>query len=198
MWCAVLKRKKSLQYKKWGVQSLSCVQLFATLWTAAHQAPLSFTISQSLLKFNSIESMMSSNHLVICWPFGSCLQSCPKSGSSLMSQPLASGGQSIGASGSASVLSTNIRVGTRISFRVDWFDLLSVQETPKSLLQHHSSKASILRHSAFFMVQLSHPYVTTGKATALTLQALVRKVMSLFFNMLSKLLIAFLKRGKCL
>ena len=141
MWCAVLKRKKSLQYKKWGVQSLSCVQLFATLWTEAHQAPLSFTISQSLLKFNSIESMMSSNHLVICWPFGSCLQSCPKSGSSLMSQPLASGGQSIGASGSASVLSTNIRVGTRISFRVDWFDLLSVQETPKSLLQHHSSKS---------------------------------------------------------
>jgi len=155
--CCLWRWRKSLQGEKWGVQSFSCVRLFATLWTAAHQPPLSFTISQSLLKFISIESMMSSNHLVLCWPFSSCLQSCPKSGSSLISQLLASGGQSIGASGSASVLSINIMVGTRISFRVDWFDLLSVQGTPTSLLQHHSSKASILRCSAFFMVLLSHP-----------------------------------------
>ena len=144
--CCLWRGQKSLQYKKWGVQSLSCVQLFATLWTT----PSVLTISQSLHKFISIESMKSSNHLVICQPFSSCLQSCPKSGSSPMSQPLASGGQSIGASGSASVLSTNIRVGTRISFKVDWFGLLSVQGTPKSLLQHHSSKASILQCSAFF------------------------------------------------
>ena len=137
---------------------------------------------------------MSSNHLVLCWPFSSCLQSCPKSGSSLMSQLFASGGQSIG----ASVLSINIRVGTRISFRVDWFDLLSVQGTPKSLLQHHSSEASILRCSAFFMVLLSHPYLTTGKAKALMLWTFVRKVMSLLFNMLSRLFIAFLPRCKCL
>ena len=137
---------------------------------------------------------MSSNHLVLCWPFSSCLQSCPKSGSSLMSQLFASGGQSIG----ASVLSINIRVGTRISFRVDWFDLLSVQGTPKSLLQHHSSEASILRCSAFFMVLLSHPYLTTGKAKALMLWIFVRKVMSLLFNMLSRLFIAFLPRCKCL
>ena len=137
---------------------------------------------------------MSSNHLVLCWPFSSCLQSCPKSGSSLMSQLFASGGQSIG----ASVLSINIRVGTRISFRVDWFDLLSVQGTPKSLLQHHSSEASILRCSTFFMVLLSHPYLTIGKAKALMLWTFVRKVMSLLFNMLSRLFIAFLPRCKCL
>ena len=85
-----------------------------------------------------------------------------------------------------------------ISFRIDWFDLLSVQGTPKSLLQHHSSEASILRCSAFFMVLLSHPYLTTGKAKALMLWTFVRKVMSLLFNMLSRLFIAFLPRCKCL
>ena len=122
----------------------------STLWTTTSV----LTISQSLHKFISIESMKSSNHLVICQPFSSYLQSCPKSGSSLMSQLLASGGQSIRASGSASVLSTNIRVGTRISFKVDWFDLLSVQGTPKSLLQHHSSKASIFQCSAFFFFSI--------------------------------------------
>ena len=85
-----------------------------------------------------------------------------------------------------------------ISFRIDWLDLLAVQGTLKSLLQHHSSKASILQHSAFFIVQLSHPYMTTGKTIALTRQTFVGKVMSLFFNMLSRLVIAFLPRSKCL
>ena len=85
-----------------------------------------------------------------------------------------------------------------ISFRIDWFDILAVQGTLKSLLQHHSSKASILWHSAFFMVQLSHPYMTTGKTTALTRWTFVGKVMSLLFNMLSRLVIAFLPRSKCL
>ena len=85
-----------------------------------------------------------------------------------------------------------------ISFRIDWFDLLAVQGTLKSLLQHHSSKASILRHSAFFIVQLSHPYMTTGKSIALTRQTFVGKVMSLLFNMLSSLVIVFLPRSKCL
>ena len=84
-----------------------------------------------------------------------------------------------------------------ISFRVDWFDLLAVQGIRKSLLQHHSLKASILRHSAFIMVQLSHPYMTTGKTIALTIQTFVSKVMSLLFNMLSRLVIAFLPRNKC-
>ena len=85
-----------------------------------------------------------------------------------------------------------------ISFRIDWFDLLAVQRTLKSLLQHHSSEASILRDSAFSIVQLSHPYVTTGKTIVLTRQTFVGKVMSLLFNMLSRLVIAFLPRTKCL
>ena len=85
-----------------------------------------------------------------------------------------------------------------ISFRIDWFDLLAVQGTLKSLLQHHSSKASILQHSAFFIVQLSHPFMTTGKTIALTKQTFVGKVMSLLFSMLSRLVITFLPRSKCL
>ena len=85
-----------------------------------------------------------------------------------------------------------------ISFRIDWFDLLAVQETLKSLLQHHGSKASILRRSAFFIVQLSQPYMTTGKTIALIRRTFVGKVMSLFFNMLSRLVITFLPRSKCL
>ena len=85
-----------------------------------------------------------------------------------------------------------------ISFRMDWLDLLAVQGTLKSLLQHHTSKASVLRHSAFFIVQLSHPYMTTGKTKALTRETFVGKVMSLLFNMLSRLVITFLPRSKCL
>ena len=110
-----------------------------------------------------------------------------------MSQILASGGQSIGAL--ASVLPMNSGL---ISFRTDWFDLLADQGTLRSLLQHHSSKASILWRSAFFIVQLSHPYVTTGKTIALTIQTFAGKVMSLLFNKLSRLVIAFLPRSKCL
>ena len=110
-------------------------------------------------------------------PFSSCPQSFPASGSFQMSQLFASGGQSIGASASASNEYSGL-----ISFRIDWFDLLAVQGTLKSLLQHHSSKASILRRLAFFIVQLSHPYMTTGKTITLTRQTLVGKVMSLFFN----------------
>ena len=121
-------------------------------------------------------------------PF-SCLQSFPASGSFQMSQLFASGGQSIGVSASASGL---------ISFRMDWFDLLEVQGTLKSLLQHHSSKASVLRCSAFFTVQLSHPYMTTGKTIALTRQNFAGKVISQLFNMLFRLVITFLPRNKCL
>ena len=112
-----------------------------------------------------------------------------------MSQFFASGGQSIGASASASVLPMNSGL---ISYRMDWLDLLAAQGTLKSLLQHHSSKASILLHSAFFIVQLSHPYMTTGKTIALTRWTFVGKVMSLLFNMLSSLVITFLPRSKCL
>ena len=110
-----------------------------------------------------------------------------------MSQLFASGGQSIGVSVSASVLPLNIQDS---SFRMDWLDLLAVQGTLKSLLQHHSSKASNLRSSAFFIVQLSHLCMTTGKTTALTRWTFVGKVMSLLFNMLSKLVITFLPRSK--
>jgi len=126
-------------------------------------------------------------------PFSSCPQSFPASGSFQMSQLLASGGQSIG-------FSFNIGPSDEhsglISFRMDWLDLLAVQGTLKSLLQHHSSKASILRRSAFFTVQLSHPYMTTGKTIALTRRTFVGKVMSLLLNMLSRLVITFFPRSK--
>ena len=110
-----------------------------------------------------------------------------------MSLPFTSGGQSIGVSASASVLSMNIQ---DLSFRTDWLDLLVVQATCKSLLQHHSLKASILFCSAFFMVQLSHLYMNTGKTIALTIWMLLGKVMSLLFNTLSRFVIALLPRSK--
>ena len=121
-------------------------------------------------------------------PFSSCLQSFPASGSFQMSQFFASGGQSIGVSASASNEYSGL-----ISFRMDWMDLLAVQGTLKSLLQHHSSKTSILQCSAFFMIQLSHPYMTARKTIALTIQIFVGKVISLLFN---KFAIVFLPRGK--
>ena len=120
-------------------------------------------------------------------PFSSCLQSFPASESFQMSQFFASGGQSIGVSASASVPSKEY--SGLISFRMDWLDLLAVQGTLKSLLQHHSSKALILWHLAFFIAQLSHPYMTTGRTIALTRWTFVDKVMSLLFNMLSRLVI---------
>ena len=126
-------------------------------------------------------------------PFSSCPQSLPASESLPMSQLFTWGGQSIGVS-AFSISPSNEHPGL-ISFRMDWLDLLAVQGTLKSLLQHHSSKASILRHSAFFTVQLSHPYMTTGKTIALTRQTFVGKVMSLLLNMLSRLVITFLPRS---
>ena len=111
-----------------------------------------------------------------------------------MSWLFASGGQRIGASASASVLPMN----TLISFRIDWLDLLAVQETLKSLLQHHNLKTSILWHSAFFIVQLSHSYVSTGKTIVLTGWTFVSKVISLLFNTLSRFVITFLPRSNCL
>ena len=120
-------------------------------------------------------------------PFSSCPQSFPASGSFKMSQLFTSSDQSIGVSASTSVLPMNIQ---------DWLDLLAVQGILKSLLQHHSSKASILRHSVFFMVQLSHPYRTTGKTIALTRGTFVGKVTSLLFNIVSRVVITFLPRSK--
>ena len=126
-------------------------------------------------------------------PFSSCLQSFPASESFSMSQFFPSGGQITGVS---VIIIPSKEIPGLISFRMEWLDLLAVQGILKSLLQHHSSKASILQRSAFFTVQLSHPYMTTGKNIALTRRTLVRKVMSLLLNMLSRLVITFLPRSK--
>ena len=128
-------------------------------------------------------------------PFFSCLQSFPASGSFPVSQFFASGGQSINISASASVLPMNIQ--DWFPFGIDWLDLLAVQGTRKSLLQHHNSKASILQCSAFFVVQLSHPYVTTGKTIALTIQTFVSKVMFLLFS-LSIMILKFIHGEACI
>ena len=177
-----------------SVQSLSRVQLFVILWTAACQASLSITNSQSLLKLMSIEWVMPSNHLILCHP----LLHPP---SIFPSIRVFSNESVIGIRWpkywrfSFSISPSNDYSGL-ISFRIDWFDLLAVQGTLKGLLQHHSSKASILWHSAFFIVQLSHPYMTIGKTIALTRWIFVGKVMSLFCNILSRLIIAFIPRSK--
>ena len=218
------------------VTELLC-PLLATPWTAAHQVPLSSTISWSLLKFVSIESICFSSVQFSCsvvsdslrphglqharppcslpthgvcsnscplsqWchptissyviPFSSCPQSFPASESFPMSQFFASSGQYW--SFSVNISLSNEHSGL-ISFRIDWLELLAVQGTLKSLLQHHSSKASVLLCSAFFIVQLSHPYMTTGKTIALTRWTFVGKVISLLFNMLSRLVIIFLPRS---
>ena len=161
-----------------SVQSLSRVQVFATPWTAARQASLSITNSRSSLRLTSIESVMPSSHLILCRPL-------------LLLPPLAPSIRVFSSestlcmrwpkywSFSFSIIPSNEHPGL-IFFRMDWLDLLAVQGTLKSLLQHHSSKASILRHSAFFTAQLSHPYMTTGKTIALIRQTFVDKVMSLF------------------
>ena len=180
----------SMSHQFSSVQSLSCVRLFATLWTAARQAYLSITNSCSLFKLMSIELVMPSSGI----PFPSCLQSFPASGSFPISQFFTSGDQSIW-SFSFSISPSNEYSGL-ISFRMDWLDLVAVQGTLKSLLQHHSSKASILQRSALFIVQLSHPYTTTGKTIPLTRRTFVGKVMSLLLNMLSRLVITFLPRSK--
>ena len=162
-----------------SVQSLSYVRFFVTPWTAACQASLSITNSWSLFKLMSIESVMPSSHFILChsllllpsiFPsirvFSNELVLCirwPKYWSFSFS------------------ISPNDYSGL-FSFRIDWFDLLAVKRALKSLLQHHSSKASILQHSAFFMVQFSHSYMNTGKAIVLTILIFVGKVMSLLFN----------------
>ena len=177
-----------------SVQSLSHVQFFTAPWTAAHQASLSISNYRSLLKLMSMESVMPSNHLILCRPFLLPLSTFP----------------SIRVFSNKSVLhirwskywsfSFNISPSSEctelISFRMDWLDLLSVQGTLKNLLQHHSPKASILWCSAFFMVHLSHPYMTTGKSIPLTIQTFFGKVMSLLFNILPRFVIAFLPRSK--
>ena len=158
-------------------QSLSHVWPFATTWTVARQASLFYTTSQSLLKLLSIESVMPSNHLILCPPLF-LFQSFPVSGSFLMSALHTRLPKYWSFS---FIISPSNEHSWLISFRIDWFDLLAVQGTLKSLLQHHNSKAPIVRYSAFFTVQLSNPYVTTGKTVALTIQTFIGKMMSLLW-----------------
>ena len=177
-----------------NVKSLSRVRLFVTPWTAACQASLSITSCQNLPRLMSIESVMPSNHLILCRPLLLLLSVFP-------SIRVFSNESALHIrwpkywSFSFKISPSNEHPGL-ISFRTDWLDLLADHGTLKSLLQHHTSKASILQCSAFFIVQLSHPYMTTGKTIALTRQTFVGKVMSLLFNMLSKLVITFLPRSK--
>ena len=177
-----------------SVQSLSHVQLFVTPWTVAHQASLSITNFQNLLKLMSLYLVMPFNHLILCCPL-------------LLSPSIF---PSIRVFSNESVLhikwpkywsfifsiSPSNEYSGLISFRMDWLDLLAFQETLKRLLQHHSSKASILWCSAFFIVQPSHPYMTTGKTIALTRWTFVGKAMPLLFNMLSRWVTIFLPRNK--
>ena len=172
--CILLRNSKETDLIRFSsVQSLSHVRLFVIPWTAACQASLSITSSRSLPKSMSIESVMPSNHLILC---------CP-----LLLLPLMFPSIRVFSNESAlrmrwpkywsfsfNISPSNEHPG-QISFRMDWLDLLAVQGTLKSLLQHHTSKASILRHSAFFIVQLSHPYMATGKTIALTRQTFVGK-----------------------
>ena len=162
----------------------------------AFQACLSFIISQSLLKLISIESVMPSNHLILCRPL-LLLPSIFPSIRVFSNESVLHIRWPKYWSFSFSISPSNEYSGL-ISFRMDWLDLVAVQETLKSLLQHHTSKASILWRSAFFIFQLSHPNMTTGKAIALTRWTFVGKVMPLLFNMLSKLVIIFLPRSKLL
>ena len=162
------------------VQSLSCVLLFTTPRTTACQAFLSITNSQSLLKLMSIESVMLSNHLILYCPLLLLPSIFPRIRIFSNESVLPSGGQSIGVSASASSLSNEY--SGPVSFRIDWLNLLAVQGTFNSILHHHSAKAPILPHSAFFIGQLSHPYMTTGKTIALTKWAFVSKVISLMFE----------------
>ena len=177
-----------------SVQSFSHVRFFETPWTVAHQVSLSITNSWNLLKLTSIESVMPSNHLILCSP----LLLPP----SIFSSTRVFSNESVLHirwpkywSFSFSISPSNQYSGL-ISFRMDWLDFLAVQGALKSLLQHHSSTASILWCSAFFIVQLSHQYMTTGKTIALTRWTFVSKVMSLPVNMLSRLVIACLPGSK--
>ena len=177
-----------------SVQSLRHVWLFVTPWIAAHQASLSIINSRSLLKLMSIESVMPSSHLILCRPL-LLLPPIPPNIRVFSSESALHIRWPKYWSFSFSISPPNEHPEL-ISFRMGWLYLLAVQGTLKSLLQHHSSKASILLHSAFFRVQLSPRYMTTGKTIALTRQTFVGKVMSLLFNMLSRLVIAFLPRSK--
>jgi len=174
--------------------SCSVMSDSATPWISVHQASLFITNSRSSLKLTSIESVIPSSHLILCRPL-LFMPPMPPIKRVFSNESTLSMRWPKYWSFSFSISPSNEHPGL-ISFRIDWLDLLAVQGTLKSLLQHHSSKASNLWHSAFFTVQLSHPYMTTGKTIALNRWTFVGKVMSLLFNMLSRLVITFLSRSK--
>ena len=175
-----------------SVQSFSHVWLFVTPLIAERQASLSITNSQSSPKLTSIELVKPSSHLILCRPL-LLLPPIPPSIRVFSNESTLRMRWPKYWSFSFSISPSNEHPGL-ISFRMDWLDLPAVQGTLKSLLQHHNSKESILRCSAFFTVKLSHPYRTTGKTVALTRPTFVGEVMSLLFNMLSRLVITFLRR----
>ena len=182
MKCQIIISSKQIHLSHKLVQSLNHVRLFATPWTAAHQDFLSITNSRSLPKLMSIESVMPSNHLILCRPLLLLPSIFPNIRVFSNESALWIGWPNYW-SFSFSISPSNEHPGL-ISFRMDWVDLRAVQGTLKTLLQHHSSKASILRCSTFFIVQLSHAYMTTGKTIALARWTFVDKVISLLFNML--------------
>ena len=188
-----------LHWRRWQVQfsslqSLSHVRLFATPWITARQASLSITNSQSSPKLVSIESVMPSSHIILCRP-PFLLPPIPHSIRVFSNESTLHMRWPKYWIFSFSITLSNEHPGL-IPFRMDWLDLLAAQRTLKSLLQHHSSKASIFWCPAFFTVQLSYPYMTTGKTITLTRWTFVGKVMPLLFNMLSRLVITFLPRHK--
>ena len=168
-----------------SLQLLSRVRLFVTPWITARQASLSITNTRSSLRLTSIKSVMPSSHLILCHPL-LLVSPIPPNIKVFSNESTLRVRWPKYWSFSFSIIPSKEHPGL-ISFRMDWLDHLAVQGTLKSLLQHHSSKASILQHSPFFTVQLSHPYMTTGKTIALTRWTLVSKVMSLLLNMLSRL-----------
>ena len=174
----------------------SCPTLCDSMNQSTHQASLSITNSWSLPKLMFTELVMPSNYLILCHPL-LLLPPIPPSIRVISNESALCIRWPKYWSFSFSISPSSEYPGL-ISFRMDWLDLLAAQGTLKSLLQHHSSKASILQCSAFFIVQLSHPYMTTGKTIALTRWTFVGKVMSLLFNMLSRLVITFLPMSKCL
>ena len=182
----------------WGDICCSVTKSYLTLchpWTTARQASLSFTICRSMLKLMCIESVMSSSHLTLCCPLLLFPSIFPSTRVFPLSQSFAAGRQMYWSF--SFIISPSNEHSGLISFRSHWFDLLAVQGTLKSLLKHHSSKASILWCLSFFMAQLSHPYMITGKRS-LTIWTFVNKVMSQLCNILFRFVIAFLPRSRCL
>ena len=178
-----------------SVKSFSCVQLFAIPWTATRQASLSITKSWAYPNSCPLSRWCQRTISSSVVPFSFCLQSCPASEFFPESALRIRWPKGVSAWSFSFSISPSSEYSGLISFRIAWFDLLGVQGTLKSLLLHHNSKALILQLSAFFVVQRSHPYMTTGKTTALTIRTFVSKVVSLLFNTLSSSVIAFLPRN---